>query len=234
MRRFIITAAACLAALPAFVAAQAAAATPTPATAVQPVKSDSGPDDPSNFTFRAGGFTVSGQRNYAFKNTAQTATGSVKGIDVLLRGSGAGISARSLSGTFAGQPDVISADVNLLLGPPAFTVFLGGSKRALSDPKLGTQVCTFARVGVQLSFLIGGSGLRAQVGGWGYVPAPNDTTMKIGGEGEGSIIYTPSRVPIFFQLGYRNEVFTSKTRSTTTPEEVRGLRLGAGIQFGGK
>jgi hypothetical protein len=29
-------------------------------------------------------------------------------------------------------------------------------------------------------------------------------------------------------------VFTAKTLTTQTPEEVRGLRLGGGIQFGGK
>ena len=51
---------------------------------------------------------------------------------------------------------------------------------------------------------------------------------------EGSIIYTPPSIPIYFQLGYRAEVFTVKTATTQSPEEVRGLRIGAGMQFGGK
>src|SRR5207253_5000031 len=144
------------------------------------------------------------------------------------------LSGRSLDGTFDGQPDVISADVNLLLGPPVFTVSLGASKRALSTP-LTTYVYTFGRVGVQTGFLIGGSGLSAQIGAWGYVPASTDTDrMKIGGEGEGSIIYTPAKIPIFFQFGYRAEVFTIKTATSQTTEEVRGLRIGAGVEFGGR
>jgi hypothetical protein len=227
VRRLLITAA-CIAALPGLSRAQAVG-----------VKSDSAPQGPSGFTFRVGGFTGTAERNYVFNQNVQAGSGSLKGVEVLLRNSGVGISARSMSGTFtntvggAAQPDVIGADANLLLGPPAFTVSVGGAKRALSST-LGTRVYTFGRAGLQLSYLIGGSGVRAQVGAWGYVPMSSDSTMKIGGEGEGSIIYTPPRVPIYFQFGYRTEVFTSKTKTTQTPEEVRGLRIGGGIQFGGK
>lgn len=228
MRRLLITVA-CIAALPGLSTAQAATA---------PAKSDSLSTGSSGFMFRVGGFTGSAERNYAFNNNVQPGTGSLKGIEAVLRGSGIGLSVRSLTGSFtnstggAAQPDVVGADVNLLLGPQAFTVSLGAAKRALSSP-LATQVCTFGRIGLQMSFLIGGTGLRAQVGGWGYVPAA-DSTMKIGGEGEGSLIYAPRRFPVYLQLGYRTEVFTSKTTTTTTPEEVRGLRIGGGIQFGGK
>lgn len=178
---------------------------------------------------------MSPERNSVSNKIPATRPGSMKGVEVLLRGSGAGISVRSLSGTF-GQIGVISADANLLLGPPGFTLSVGGSKRA-TTVKIGTkdfsQVFTFARVGVQMSFLVGGSRLRAQVGGWGYVPT-EVKEMKIGGEGEASIIYTPPVVPIYVQLGYRTEVFTSKSGTTLAPEEIRGLRLGAGFQFGGK
>lgn len=227
MRRLLITAA-CIAALPGLSRAQA------PAVGV---KSDSAPQGPSGFTFRVGGFTGTAQRNYVFNQNVQAGSGSLKGVEVLLRNSGVGISARSMSGSFtttasgATEPDVIGADVDLLLGPPAFTFSVGGAKRALSST-LATQIHTFGRVGVQLSYLIGGTGVRAQVGAWGYVPT--DSTMKIGGEGQGSIIYTPPGVPIYFQFGYRTEVFTSKTKTTQMPEEVRGLRIGGGIQFGGK
>ncbi len=223
MRRLLITAA-CIAALPGLSRAQASAT------------EGSGP---SGFTFRVGGFSGTAERNYAFNQNVQAGTGSLKGVEVLLRSSFIGISARSQSGTFtntgggAQQPDVIGADGNLLLGPPAFTVSLGVAKRALSST-LATKVYTFARAGVQLSYLIGGTGLRAQVGAWGYAPPASDSTMKVGGEGEGSLIYTPARLPIYLQLGYRTEVFTSKTKTTTTPEEVRGLRIGGGLQFGGK
>jgi hypothetical protein len=243
--------AACIAAVPAFAHGQAtqpaSATTAAPATTpptADPVEMKA---EGSGVTFRVGGFMVNGERNYAFNNTVGSATGSLKGVEVLLRGGGVGLSFRSLTGSFSTpnsscascsnggtQPDVTSADASVLIGPPAFTVFLGASKRALTDTSLGvTQVYTFGRVGAQMSFLIGGSGFSAQIGGWGYIPQSADA-MKIGGEGEGSIIYTMPKIPIFLQVGYRTEVFTSKTLTTQTPEEVRGLRLGGGIQFGGK
>jgi hypothetical protein len=224
---------ACLAALPTLLAAQVAQqGSPAPTSGDQP--------GPSKVIFRVGGFMINGQRNYSFNNAVQQGTGSVKGVEGLLQGNGIGISFRSLSGSFtnttggAKQPDVISADGNVLLGTPTFNISIGASKRALSSTTTNaTRVFTFGRVGCQMSFLVGGSGLRAQIGAWGYVPASPDS-MKIGGEGEGSIIYTPPVIPFYLQLGYRTEVFTPKVGRLEAPEEVRGLRIGGGIQFGGK
>jgi hypothetical protein len=192
------------------------------------------PPSAKKWEVRVGGFLVSGERNSAFNNTARTGTGSVKGVDFLLRASGIGLQGRSSAGTFETQPDVVNADVSIILGPPSFSVFAGGAKRALSST-LGTQVYTFGRVGLQMTFLIGATGLRGQIGGWGYMPVSDSAErMNIGGEGEASILWSPPKIPIFFQLGYRNEVFTSKSATTTAPEEVRGLRIGAGLQLGGK
>lgn len=218
-----LIAAACLAALPGLAAAQTPVATQA-----------SDMPGAKKWEIRLGGFMVSGERNAAFNNSVSTATGSVKGVEALLRGSAAGIQVRSSESAFGNPPDVINADASIILGPPAFSVFLGAGKRAITST-LGTNVFTFARVGLQMTFAIGGTGLRAQLGGWGYAPGPDDKErMDMGGEGEASILYSPPRVPVFFQVGYRNEVFKSKTSSSATPEEVRGLRVGAGIQFGGK
>jgi hypothetical protein len=241
VKRILI--AACIAALPVAARGQVTQ-TGSPAPKAPTTEASS-----SSFVFRVGGFVVNGQRNYAFNNTQQSGTGSLKGVDVLLRGAGVGLAVRSLTGSFTTssactasgcssasgtQPDVTSADASVLFGPPAFTVWIGGSKRALTDTSIGvTQVYTFARVGAQMSFVIGGSGLTGQVGAWGYAPS-DPKIMKLGGEGEGSIIYSPPHIPFYLQLGYRTEVFTAKTLTTETPEEVRGLRLGGGIQFGGK
>jgi len=231
VRRILLTTA-CLAALPSLLAAQTQQGSPAPTSAAPP--------GPSKVIFRVGGFALNGQRNYSFNNSVQQGTGSVKGAEGLLQGNGVGISFRSLSGTFtnttggAKQPDVISADGNLLLGTPTFAISIGASKRALSSTTTNaTRVFTFGRVGCQMSFLVGGSGLRAQIGAWGYVPASPDS-MKVGGEGEGSIIYTTPKIPLYFQLGYRSEVFTPKVGKLEAPEEVRGLRIGGGLQFVGK
>lgn len=222
MKRILITAA-CIVALPLSLRAQTTAA-----------DSAAAPARAKRYEVRLGGFMISGERNSAFNNSVKTGTGSTKGVEVLLRASGVGIQARSSAGVFDAQPDVVNADVSVILGPPAFSVFLGGAKRALSS-SLGTQIYTFGRVGAQMTFLVGGTGLRAQVGGWGYIPSPNDEArMDISGEGEASILYSPQRLPIFVQIGYRNEVFKSKTMTTSAPEEVRGIRIGGGLQFGGK
>lgn len=210
-----------------------------PAQAPQAASADSSPTftapSAKKWEVRLGGFMVSGERNSVFNNNARTGTGSVKGVDVLLRASGIGLQGRSSMGTFGtNQPEVVNADASIIIGPPSFSVFAGGAKRALSST-LGTSVYTFGRVGLQMTFVIGATGLRGQIGGWGYIPASEDAErMNIGGEGEASILWSPPKIPIFFQLGYRNEVFTAKSPSATAPEEVRGLRLGAGLQLGGK
>jgi hypothetical protein len=222
MNRHLLAA---LLAFPALAAAQ---------TTVPDSTTPAGPPKAKRWEIRMGGFTVSGERNSSFNNNYKTTTGSVKGVEVLLRGSGAGIQVRSSESAFGNPPDVVSADASVLLGVPAFTIFVGGAKRALTS-SLGTQVYTFGRVGLQMTYTIGSTGLRGQFGGWGYIPGPDDKDrMDISGEGEASILYSPQRLPLFVQLGYRNEFFKAKTTTTAAPEEIRGLRLGGGIQFGGK
>jgi hypothetical protein len=208
----------CLVALPVAARAQSAAA-------------DSANKD-TDFEFRAGGYLLNGERNSNFNNSLATGTGNVQGIEVLLRGGGVGLYGKSIMGSFGGgQPDVISADANLLLGVPEFSLMGGYGRRALKS-SLGTQVYSYFRGGAMMSFIIGGSGLKATLNGAGYVPQ-DASTMKIGGEGEGSIIYSPPQFPVYVQFGYRTEVFTTKTSTVSAPEEVRGLRIGGGILFGG-
>jgi hypothetical protein len=229
--KFVKSVAVALLIAPAIAAAQAATA---PAPAPAPADTLAKTPGAKKWEIRLGGFMVNGERSAVFNNTVSTSTGSLKGVEVLLRAPGIGIQVRSSESAFGNPPDVINADASLILGPPAFSIFLGGAKRAITS-SIGTNVFTFARVGLQMTFGIGGTGLRAQFGGWGYAAGPDDKDrMDPGAEGEASILYSPPRIPVFVQVGYRNEIFKSKTSSTATPEEVRGLRLGAGIQFGGK
>ena len=223
MKKFRLTAATLLVALPGIAFAQVDTAGKRPP----------GPGA-KKWEIRLGGFMINGQRDAALNNNVTTSTGSLKGVEVLMRAAGVGVQLRSSESAFGAPPDVINADASLLLGPPVFSVFVGGGKRAVTST-LGTNVFTFARVGLQMTFNVGGTGLRAQFGAWGLAPGPDDKErMDPGAEGEASILYSPARVPIFVQLGYRNEMFKAKTTSSAMPEEVRGLRLGAGIQFGGK
>src|SRR5690242_13796699 len=139
--------------------AQAPTAAPAPAAAPE---ASSGP---TRAEFRIGGFMMSGERNYSFvSNNINTATGSVRGIEVLLRAPGIGLMVRSLSGTFGNQPKVVSADARLLLFPPVFTIFGGFGRRALSS-SLGTKPYDIAMGGVSSTVSIGGSGLRTHISG---------------------------------------------------------------------
>jgi len=196
------------------------------------------PKEPTKAEFRIGGFMISGERNYDFLNTVTSTAGSIKGVEILARAKGAGIYFRSLSGTFGTQPKVISADARVLLFPPVFTVFAGVGKRALSG--IQDKIYDIVLAGVSSTISIGGSGLRTYISGAAIVAPDKAATgtaaaknPSTGIEAEAAILYRLPKVPIFVSLGYRAETFTGKSGTVKSPEEVRGLRLGGGLQFGG-
>lgn len=191
----------------------------------------------SSVELRVGGIMISGERSYEFYNTVENATGSVKGVDFLLRGRAAGISFRSLSGTFGDQPNVTSADARLLLFPQVFSIVVGAGRRALWSELNADAPAQFdvGIAGISSTIGIGGTGLRTNINAAVYVPGgQTKDRIKGGMEGEASLIYTPPRVPLFVQLGYRTELFTSKGPNFETPEELRGIRVGGGLQLGGR
>jgi hypothetical protein len=186
---------------------------------------------------RISGFMISGDRSFNFANTIDTATGSIKGIDVLVRNNGIGLGFRSLTGTFGKQPHVTSADARLYLFPRVFSVMVGAGRRALWSELNATSPAQFdiGIVGISSTIAIGGSGLHTNVAGSYYVPAGTSTDkIKSGMEGEASIMYRFPKLPLFVQAGYRTELFTTKAGTRETPEEVRGVRLGGGLQLGGR
>ena len=218
-----------------------AAPTPTPTSQSAAPKAPKS----SGGEFRVGGFMISGDRSLEFgNNPVSNNTGSMKGLDVVLRAKAIGLQFKSITGTFEGQPNVTSADARILLFPPVFTVMVGAGRRALwSDlnPDAPTQV-DLGMVGVSSTVTIGGSGLRTNFQAAMYLPVPeangasgtasqqSDEKAK-GMEGEASVIWHLPKVPFFIQAGYRTEVFTSKNG---TPEEVRGMKIGGGLLLGGR
>jgi hypothetical protein len=98
--------------------------------------------------------------------------------------------------------------------------------------------------GVSSTITIGGTGLRTNFMAAMYIPAGqksggatasgSSAELDKGMEGEASLMYTVPKLPLFLQVGYRTEVFTSKAGTRTTPEEVRGLKVGGGLQLGGR
>lgn len=236
MRHLFLRGAAAL--LAASVAATAAAQAPTPAN---PAAVPAAPKGPRRAEFRVGGFMLSGERSYDFADSVRKATGSTKGVEIVMRAPAIGLQIRSLSGTYGKQPQVISADARLLLFPPSFTIFGGVGKRALSSD-LNTRVFNMVQVGVSSTVSIGGTGLRTHVSGAVLIGKDAESTAtgaaalketSKGMEGEAAIFYRLPRIPLFLTVGYRTEIFTGKSGSVEAPEEVRGLRIGGGIQFGG-
>ena len=187
--------------------------------------------------FRLGATYSSGERNYAFGGAVNATSGSIQGIELLARRGLVGATVRTLDGKFGNQFEVVNADVTALLGPPVLNLQVGYARRATVG-QFATQLYTFARVGGQGNFRVGGSGLRASIGAWDYLPmGDSQDRMKSGVEGETQVIYAFQDKPFYLLAGYRSELFTARTGTGasdgSTPEEVHGIRIGAGWQVGG-
>ena len=220
---------------------------PTPTSAASGAPQAAGPAKPKagGGEIRIGGFMVSGDRSVEFGNSVSNETGSIQGIDVVMRTRVIGLQVKSLTGDFGTLNHVTSADVRLLLFPPAFTVMAGGGRRALwgSLNEDSPTLFTVGMVGLSSTVAIGGSGLRTNLSVAMYMPGPaasaGSTSQKTaemdkGMEGEASLLYKFPKLPLFVQAGYRTEVFTQKNSTGLTPEEVRGVKVGAGLLLGGR
>lgn len=196
--------------------------------------------------FRVGGFMVNSERSMEFNGAVTTRTAPIKGVDVVLRAKGIGLQFKSLTSEFEGQPNITSADLRLLLFPRQFTIMLGAGRRALWSTlnAMSPTHYDMGVAGVSSTIVIGGTGLRTNLSAAMYIPARPPTTggssssnepeIDKGLEGEASILWSPPKVPLYIQVGYRTEVFTAKRGTQTTPEEVRGLKIGGGLQLGGR
>lgn len=194
---------------------------------------------------RVGAFMINSERSMEFNNALTTKTAPIKGIDVLLRAKFIGLQFKSLTSEFEGQPNITSADARLLLFPRVFSIMIGAGRRALWSTLNATSPTQFdiGIAGVSSTVTIGGTGLRTNLSAAMYIPAGGKAStgpstggaaMDKGMEGEASLLYRLPKVPLFLQVGYRTEVFTSKSGARTTPEEVRGLKVGGGLQLGGR
>jgi hypothetical protein len=235
MRSLVITLVACASVAGAQVPGTTPAAPSAPA-----VKGSSGAE------FRVGGFMINSERSMEFNSAVTTKTAQMKGIDVLMRAKFIGLQIKSLTSEFEGQPNITSADARLLLFPRAFSIMVGAGRRALWSTLNATSPTQFdmGLAGVSMTHTIGGTGLRTNLTAAMYLPVKKSSGSSTassgaaevdkGMEGEASIMYTPPKVPFFLQVGYRTEVFTAKSGTRTTPEEVRGLKVGGGLQIGGR
>ena len=217
------------------------AAAQTPAAPVAPVVKPKGGGE-----LRVGGFMINSERSMEFNSAVTTKTAQMKGIDVLMRAKFIGLQVKSLTSEYEGQPNITSADARILLFPRVFSVMLGAGRRALWSTLNATSPTQFdlGIAGVSMTHTIGGTGLRTNFSAAMYLPvgqkpaaagtSSSGAELDKGMEGEASVLYTPPKLPFFIQIGYRTEVFTAKNGTSTTPEEVRGLKIGGGLQIGGR
>ena len=195
---------------------------------------------------RVSGFMINSERSLEFNDAITTKTAPMKGIDVLLRTKAIGLQFKSLTSEYEGQPNITSADARVLLFPPVFSVMVGAGRRALWSDLNATSPTQFdiGIAGVSSTVTIGGTGLRTNISAAMYIPAGKKANagpatgsaseVDKGMEGEASLLYRLPKVPLFLQVGYRTEVFTSKSGARTSPEEVRGVKIGGGLVLGGR
>jgi len=187
--------------------------------------------------FRVGGFLVNGDRAYQFFNNFSSETGSIQGVDVLLRAKAIGIGVRSLTGTWGDQPHVTRADARIYLFPPVFSLVVGAGRRALWSDLNADSPSSYdiGIAGISSTVSIGGSGLRTNIAAAALLPAGESSDKIKGGlEGEASMIYRIPKLPFYIQAGYFTEVFTAKGTNFETPEVLRGVRVGGGLLLGGQ
>lgn len=175
-------------------------------------------------------------RNAALAGAASQGTGSGGTIELLARTGGFGVHVRTFGADLERGLGIANGDVRLLLGPQAFSVEVGGTRRVLAGP-LATASNTFGRVGVRSTFALGGSGIRGMVGGWALsgVQLAKGVSTATGLEAETALLFYPTKLPVFVQLGYRAEALkVTLTNGSLAPEELGVVTLGGGLSFGGR
>lgn len=175
-------------------------------------------------------------RNGVLGATATQFTGSGGTIELLARLAYGGVHVRTYGADLDRGLGIGNLDVRLQLGPQWLSLEAGQSRRGLVG-ELASSQFTLTRIGVRSTFLLGGSGLRGMIGAWTLngTTVPTGVREANGLEGETALLYHLAKVPVFFQLGYRAEAWTTTlTTGRAAPEELGVLTLGGGISFGGR
>lgn len=184
--------------------------------------------------FRLGVNTASTKRNTSLADviTGQSSA-AVQGFEAIISTSReeGGLSARLLSGSYD-DSDFSLREARVFVGGTWLQAEGAYGQRSLS----GTDsLVLFARGGLRSLVQIGGSGVSLSVAGSKYFDGNFSSEKPTGNEvegweGETNIFYTFARVPVYVQLGYRNEYFSRGNRA----ESMSGLILGTGLWFGGR
>lgn len=174
---------------------------------------------------------------------------SLRGGEVMLRGGGAGIYLRYLSGDFGGQGsgnaggELSLGDARLLLGPRVFSLEFGYQRREYGEAS-GLTPLNLWRGGARFHLDLGPSGLGVFMAGSAVFRIEDDQEPSgssflgevslAGSEAETGLIYqAPRGLPFFARLGYRYARLDEPGPDGTglREESLSGVVLSAGFRL---
>lgn len=192
-------------------------------------------------TARVGVGVTSVRRAVSIADSVWKQSGSAQGAELeLWAPTGGGLRARYVTGTIGeggpavdGKLDVL--DARFLLGVPGLALVPGYQLRQANWNGQRRQT-HLAMIGMELGRRFGGSGVHVRAGAT-YLREPKeskgDSLVMSGVEAQSSVVYSPPRLPLFFEVGYRRDVFAYKRESVAARrEENSGLILSIGVQTG--
>lgn len=185
---------------------------------------------------RVGGVGLLSHRSARFEGVVGTGSGTLMGLEVLLRHRYLGLAAQTFAGAFAADSgfaaigDIRSTSVRLLLGPRVIAADVGYGNRAFSG-SFATRHWSYLRIGARSTLPIGATDLSAEVGFAVYAGLNGVTDGRAGGrQADTRLIYAPARFPLYVAIGYLAERFNVPDQSDIL-EEVNGLLLTAGARI---
>lgn len=213
---------------------QSAGATAPPAVVLADIVS-------SSRELRLAAFTVSGKRSVTLSATdVASATPSLKSVELVWRGTDAGIRLRyetaSTSGQLPAGAAITYLDGRVNFGGKHFNLEVGymlrQEKLAAVDTSTGLISGGFRgdyRVGAAAGIIVGWAATYLR-----QPTPPSGASWAEGVEGEISVLYAPPRYPVYVQLGYRREVMrvTGGSSPTRQFEELSLMFIGIGFQLG--
>lgn len=167
-----------------------------------------------------------------------TGTGTLKGVDGVLRFGGIGLRGRMLSGDLSGlgttaENEFTLQEVAVAFGPRIFAVE-GGARRRTGFPGDTSDKVSQLRADIRSEWtLTGGSVLVTLTAG--IIANGTFSTLgeldPTGHDAEVTVLVQPvSSVPLFAQFGYRYESYDAPEVLTGRSEEMHGVWVGFGLR----
>lgn len=194
--------------------------------------------------FRLGVIAMSTRQNVLGSSGLIHNSGTLTGVEFLVRGSGPGLYGRYLTGrvgdnSFRGPDGALRmAEARLMIGGGSFSLEGGVVLRARAS-SLAKPRDTMVRLGARSSIWLGPSGFSLSFAGGALGRADEAQGGKkwglVGWEAMTAILYqAPRNLPVYGMLGYRYERLRSEANAVPVQrEELSSIVLGMGVRHVG-